>query len=66
MKSVCFLLKSNQLRIRQLILVYLFFVVINATTSALLKQAMGLKKLSQNASLLMCFSSFATEQSLTL
>ena len=57
MKSVKFLLKSDQLRIRQ---VSFRFLLSKCIHKALMKHARGQNKLFQNESLLMCFCSFAT------
>ena len=61
MNSVLFLLKSDRLRIIQLGVKFVCFFVISV-----LKHARGQNILFQNASLFICFCSFATGQFQTL
>ena len=61
MKSVCFLLKSDKLPIRQLSSSIIFLSKCNH--KALMKHARDQNNLFQYASLLMCFCTFATGNS---
>ena len=62
-KCLKFLLKADQLRIRQMILGCCSHKCNHMTV---MKHSKGQNKLFKNASLLMCFCNFATEHFLTL